>query len=58
MDFRSDTRTVVLANSKTLQVKGKGTIKVPIQGKITLIIDVLYMPKIGFNLLSIGQLTA
>jgi hypothetical protein len=39
-------------------VKGKGTVKVPIQGKITPIADVIHVPSIGFNLLSIRQLTA
>ena len=57
-EFRREAGTVVLADGKILQVNGKGTIEVPIQGRMTPIVDVLYVPKIGFNLLSIGQLTA
>jgi transposase InsO family protein len=47
---------VTLADGKTLQVQGRGTIEVPIQGKDTQITGVIHVPKIGFNLLSISQL--
>jgi hypothetical protein len=53
VDYRKESDTVTLADGKTLQVKGKGTVKVPIQGKMTPIADVIYVPSIGFNLLSI-----
>jgi len=49
---------VTLADGKTLRMKGKGTINVPIQGKMILIADVIYVLGIGFNLLSITLLTA
>jgi hypothetical protein len=58
VDYRKESGTVTLADGKTLQVKGKGTVEVPIQGKMTPIADVIHVPSIGFNLLSIGQLTA
>jgi hypothetical protein len=54
VDYRKESDTVTLADGKTLQVKGKGTVKVPIQGKMTPIADVIHVPSIGFNLLSIG----
>lgn len=58
IDFRKESGTVTLADGKTLRIKGKGTINVPIQGKMIPIADVIYVPGIGFNLLSIAQLTA
>jgi hypothetical protein len=54
IDYRKESGIVTLADGKTLQVKGKGTVKVPIQGKMTLIADVIHVPSIGFNLLLIG----
>ena len=56
MNYTKDSGVVTLADGKTLQVQGRGTIKVPIQGKETLITSVIHVPKIGFNLLSISQL--
>jgi hypothetical protein len=53
VDYRKESGIVTLANGKTLQVKGKGTVKVPIQGEMILIADVIYVPSIRFNLLSI-----
>jgi hypothetical protein len=58
VDFRRESGKVTLANGKTLRVRGKGTVNVPIQGKMIPIADVIYVPDIGFNLLSIAQLTA
>jgi len=58
IDFRKDCGTVTLADGKTLRIKGKGTINVLIQGKMIRIADFIYVPGIGFNLLSIAQLTA
>jgi len=54
IDFRKESGTVTLADGKTLLIKGKGTINVPIQGKMIPISDVIYIPGIGFNLLSIA----
>ena len=48
--------TVTIANGEKLHVRGGGTIEVPIQGKTTQITGVLYVPDIGYNLLSISQL--
>jgi len=45
---------VILADGKKLSVKGTGTVRVLIQGRMTSIADVLYVLGIGFNLLSIG----
>ena len=58
IDYEKQTGTVTLADGKTIKVKGKGMVRVPIQGKITPIADVIYVPGIGFNLLSVGQLTS
>lgn len=58
LDYTMETGTLTLANEKTLRGKGKGIVKVPILGKMTLIADVLYLLGIGFNLRSIGQLAA
>ena len=56
IDYQKDDGTVTIADGKVLQIRGRGTIAVPIQGKKTQITGVLYVPKIGFNLLSISQL--
>jgi hypothetical protein len=47
---------VTVANGRTLQVRGGGTIEVPIQGKMTQITRVIYVPDLGYNLLSVSQL--
>lgn len=54
--FQKHGGEVTIANSKALPVQGGGTIDVPIQGKMTQITGVIYVPELGYNLLSIGQL--
>jgi hypothetical protein len=54
IDFKRHGGTVTVANGKTLQVRGGGTIEVPIQGKITQITGVIYVPDLGYNLLSVS----
>jgi hypothetical protein len=56
IDFKRHGGTVTVANGKTLQVRGGGTIEVPIQGKMTQITGVIYVPDLGYNLLSVSQL--
>jgi hypothetical protein len=56
IDFKRHGGTVTVANGKTLQVRGGGTIEVPIQGKMTQITRVIYVPDLGYNLLSVSQL--
>jgi hypothetical protein len=56
INFKRDGGTVTVANGKTLQVRGGGTIEVPIQGKMTQITGVIYVPDLGYNLLSVSQL--
>jgi hypothetical protein len=56
INFKRDCGTVTVANGKTLQVRGGGTIEVPIQGKMTQITGVIYIPDLGYNLLSVSQL--
>jgi hypothetical protein len=56
IDFKRHGGTVTVANGKTLQVRGRGTIEVPIQGKMTQITGVIYIPDLGYNLLSVSQL--
>jgi hypothetical protein len=56
IDFEKHTGTVTMADGKALTVQGGGTIEVPIQGKMTQITGVIYVPAIGFNLLSVSQL--
>jgi hypothetical protein len=56
IDFKRHGGTVTVANGKTLQVRGGGIIEVPIQGKMTQITRVIYVPDLGYNLLSVSQL--
>jgi hypothetical protein len=56
IDFKRHGGTVTVANGKTLRVQGGGTIEVPIQGKMTQITGVIYVPDLGYNLLSVSQL--
>lgn len=56
IDFETHAGTVTMADGKTLRVQGGGTIEVPIHGKMTQITGVIYVPAIGFNLLSVSQL--
>ena len=56
--YSRDSGTVTIADGKALRVYGKGTIEIPIQGKLTTITGVVYVPDISYNLLSISELTA
>lgn len=56
IDFVSHEGIVTIADRKTLSVQGGGTIEVPIGGKKTQITGVIYVPDIGYNLLSVSQL--
>jgi hypothetical protein len=56
IDFKRHSGIVTIANGKTLQVRGGGTVEVPIQGKMTQITGVIYIPDLGYNLLSVSQL--
>jgi hypothetical protein len=56
IDFTDHEGKVTIANGKTLSVLGGGTIEVPIAGKKTQITGVIYVPEIGYNLLSVSQL--
>ncbi len=51
-----DTGFVTVANGTRLKIGGKGEIEVPINGRLTTIPDVLYVPDISYNLLSIARL--
>jgi hypothetical protein len=54
IDFKRHGGTMTVANGRTLQVRGGGTIEVPIQGKMTQITRVIYVPDLGYNLLSVS----
>jgi len=54
--FISYSGTVTIANGKTLQVQGGGTIKLPIYREITMITGVIYGSDLGYNLLLVSQL--
>jgi hypothetical protein len=54
VDFKRHGGTVTVANGKTLRVQDGGTIEVPIQGKMTQITGVIYVPDLGYNLLSVS----
>ena len=56
VDFQSQNGIVTIADGKNLQVQGGGTIRVPIQGKMTRITGVIHVPQLGYNLLSVSQL--
>ena len=56
IDFVSHGGIVTIADRKTLSVQGEGTIEVPIAGEKTRITGVIYVPNIGYNLLSVSQL--
>ena len=56
IQYRKHKGTVTIANGKILQVQGGGTIEVPIHGKMTQITGVIYVPDLGYNLLSVSQL--
>lgn len=48
-----------LGNGKDVQVEGKGTVGIKtIHGKIKLLHNVQFVPDLGYNLLSVGQLMA
>ncbi|KAJ0041452.1 hypothetical protein Pint_28226 [Pistacia integerrima] len=47
---------VRLRDNKQIQVKGKGTISITSHGKVKLLNNVLFVPSLTHNLLSIGQL--
>ncbi|GAU39416.1 hypothetical protein TSUD_323640 [Trifolium subterraneum] len=48
--------TVKLGDNSTMQVMGKGNVKLYLAGKVSVITDVYYLPELKNNLLSIGQL--
>lgn len=48
--------TVKLGDNSTMAVKGRGNLKLNIDGKISVITDVYYLPNLRNNLLSVGQL--
>jgi hypothetical protein len=56
VDYAPFSGVVTIADGKTLRIQGKGMIKVIIDGVLTSIPDVIHVPDIGYNLLSIGQL--
>jgi hypothetical protein len=56
-DFDEKSReSVKLGNDSKMAVMGRGNIKLCIGGKIHVITDVYYLPGLGNNLLSVGQL--
>jgi hypothetical protein len=56
-DFDDSFReTVKLGDNSTMSVLGKGNVKLCLQGKVSVITDVYYLPNLRNNLLSIGQL--
>jgi hypothetical protein len=56
-DFDDSFREIVkLGDNSTMYVLGKGNVKLCLQGKISVITDVYYLPNLRNNLLSIGQL--
>ncbi|GAU16044.1 hypothetical protein TSUD_339150 [Trifolium subterraneum] len=48
--------TVKLGDNSTMPVMGKGNVKICLQGRISVITNVYYLPNLRNNLLSIGQL--
>ncbi|GAU13723.1 hypothetical protein TSUD_348270 [Trifolium subterraneum] len=48
--------TVKIGDNSTMQVMGKGNVKLYLAGQVTVISDVYYLPDLKNNLLSIGQL--
>jgi hypothetical protein len=48
--------SVKLGNDASLQVQGKGSIRMEIDGIVHVITEVFYVPDLKNNLLSIGQL--
>jgi hypothetical protein len=48
--------SVKLGNDASLQVQGKGSIRMEIDGIMHVITEVFYVPDLKNNLLSIGQL--
>ncbi|KAJ0021072.1 hypothetical protein Pint_31220 [Pistacia integerrima] len=53
---KSQKLEVRLGDNKQLQVAGKGTISITSHGKVKLLPNVLFVPSLTHNLLSIGQL--
>jgi len=50
------THSVKLGNDTSMTVRGKGDIKLQVQGRTQVISNVLYIPELRTNLLSVGQL--
>lgn len=48
--------TVKLGDGSRIEVQGKGSVKIQVNGRVQVITSVLYIPKLKNNLLSIGQL--
>ncbi|MCH80483.1 hypothetical protein A2U01_0001252 [Trifolium medium] len=48
--------SVKLGNDSKMAVMGKGNVKLSIEGRVHVITDVYYLPGLGNNLLSVGQL--
>ena len=56
ISWKNTTTGVKVGGNKTLQSPGRGDIEVLINGKHRVLRDVLYVPKLGYNLLSISAL--
>jgi hypothetical protein len=54
--FNKDGGKAIIVDRKELNVLGRSTIELQLSGQRVQIPDVLYVPSIGFNLLSIAQL--
>ena len=58
--FRELDRTIIskvrIGNGEYIPVKGKGTVAIESQTGLKLIYDVLFVPDVDQNLLSVGQL--
>jgi hypothetical protein len=57
-DYTDYKGTVTIADGTTLEARGNGTIKIEVNGRPTIITDVVYVPKLGYNLILSWGLTA
>ena len=55
-DYEHYRGSVTLADGKSVDAMGRGSIILPIEGKKTAVPDVILVPELGYNLLSISQL--
>jgi len=56
-DYTDYRGTVTITDGTILEARGSRTIKIEVNRRLTIITDIVYVPKLRYNLISILQLT-